>query len=158
MKSMKLKELLIMSLLRENARETLTKMSKKTNIPISTIYEKIKSNENGVIKKHTCILDFSRLGFNTRAALSIKVTKTKKEKLREYLKNHTNINSIYKINNGYDFWVECIFKNIRDLEDFIEHLETEFSIKKDVYYIIDDIKRESFMSDMNIVKMMYDEV
>lgn len=154
MKQFKEKELMIMSLLRENARETLTKMSKRSKIPISTIYEKIKIHENDVIKKHTCILDFAKLGFNTRAALSIKVPKSKKERLRDYLSKHPNINSVYKINNGYDFWVECIFQSIKDLEDFGENLETDFGIKKDVYYIIDDIKRESFLSDPDLLKMM----
>jgi len=36
------KDLLILSELRQNARETLTKMSKHTGIPISTIFDKIK--------------------------------------------------------------------------------------------------------------------
>jgi DNA-binding Lrp family transcriptional regulator len=155
MKEVNYKELIIMSLLRENARETLTKMSKRTNIPISTIYEKIKSHENGIIQRHTCIIDFSKLGFHTRAALSIKVPKTKKEELKEYLCKHGNINSIYKINNGYDFWIECIFENIKDLEDFTEHIESNFMVKKDVFYIIDDIKRESFMADPEMLKIMY---
>ena len=148
------KELVIMSLLRQNARESLTKMSRKSNIPISTIYDKIKTHENSVIKKHTCIIDFSKIGFNTRAAVSIKVNKSKREGLKDFLLRHANVNSVYKINNGYDYWVETIFRNIRELEDFAELLEQKFNIKKEIHYIIDDIKREAFMADpdsLNVV-------
>lgn len=152
--NLKDKEILIMSLLRQNARETLTKMSKISKIPISTIYDKIKAHEKNIIKKHTCIIDFSQLGFNTRASISIKVGKTKRDELRIYLNKHPNVNTIYKINNGYDFWVECIFKHIRDLEDFLELLESKYSIKKQVFYIIDDIKREAFMSDPELLKIV----
>ena len=57
------KELLIMSHLRENSRKNLTKISKETKIAVSTIFDKIKKYEGGIIKKHTCILDFTKLGF-----------------------------------------------------------------------------------------------
>jgi hypothetical protein len=44
--------------------------------------------------------------------------------------------------------IEGIFKHIKDLEDFMEILEEKFPIKsKQVFYIIDDIKREEFMAD-----------
>ncbi len=146
--------MIIMSMLRQNARETLTKMSKKSNIPVSTIYDKIKSHENGIIKKHTCIIDFSKLGFNTRASISLKVTKGKREEMKTYLVNHPNVNTIYKINNGFDYWIECIFRHIRDLEDFLENLEADYGIKKQVFYIIDDIKREAFMADPELLDLV----
>ena len=154
MNGIKDKELLIMSLLRQNSRETLTKMSKMSHIPSSTIYDKIKTHERGLIKKHTCIIDFSKLGFNTRASISLKVGKGKKEGLKDYLIKHPNVNTIYKINNGFDYWIECIFKHIRDLEDFLEHLEDKFGVKKQVFYIIDDIKREAFMSDPELLDLV----
>jgi DNA-binding Lrp family transcriptional regulator len=148
------KELLIMTLLRKNSRESLTQMSRISNIPISTIYDKIKANEQSIIKKHTCILDFAKLGFNSRASLSIKTINSKKEELKSYLLKHPNVNTIYKINNGFDFWIECIFKNIKDLEDFIEYMEHKFGIKRQIYYIIDDIKREAFMSDPDLISLI----
>jgi len=44
--------------------------------------------------------------------------------------------------------MEGIFKHIKDLEDFMENLEGRFPIKsKQVFYIIEDIKREGFMAD-----------
>ena len=149
------KELVIMSMLRQNSRETLTRMSRKSQIPISTIYDKIKLHENGIIKRHTCILDFAKLGFNTRANICLKVNKETREEMRDYLLKHQNINSVYKINNGFDFLIEAVFKHIKDLEDFLEMLDEKFKLKgRQVFYIIDDVKREAFMSDPQIIELV----
>ncbi len=149
------KELVIMSMLRQNSRETLTKMSRLSQIPVSTIYDKIKMHENGIIKRHTCILDFSKLGFNTRANICLKVNKENRDELRDYLLKNQNINSVYKINNGFDYLIEAVFKHIKDLEDFLEMLDEKFKLKgRQVFYIIDDIKRESFMADPQVVELV----
>ena len=155
---MKQKDLLLLANLRQNARETLTKISKKTKIPISTIFDRLKYHENTIIKKHTTIIDFSKLGFSTRVTLTLKVNKDDKENIRDFLTKHQNVNSVYKINNGYDFLIEGIFRNIKDLEEFLENLEDKHKIKsKQVYYIVEDIQREDFMSDANIVEMIYNQ-
>ncbi|MFH1275897.1 MAG: Lrp/AsnC family transcriptional regulator [Candidatus Woesearchaeota archaeon] len=146
------KQLLILSALRENARLSLTEMSKKTNIPVSTIYDKMRSYHGKVIKKHTALIDFSMLGYNTRAQVLLKVSKEERSDLQDFLFKTRNANSVFKINNGYDFMVEFIFKHIKELEDFLETLETKFDVKtQQTYYIIDDIKREEFISNPKTV-------
>ena len=151
----KRKDLLIVSLLRKNARETLTNMSKTIKMPISTIYDKLKSNEGGLIKKHTTLLDFSKIGFNTRASMLLRIKKSTRAQAREYLLKHQNINNVYKINNGYDFLVEVVFRHIREVEEFIEAIEEKFEIDaKEVYYLIDEIKREAFMSDPTLIHLV----
>ncbi len=142
------KELLIINQLRKNARETLTNISKTTKIPISTIYEKIRANEKKLIIKHTALINFSQLGFNARAKIMMKSTRDSRDELRSYLMLNENVNSLYKINNGYDYMIECIFINMKDLEDFLENIDEKFDLeKKEIYYIIDDLKRETFLSD-----------
>jgi DNA-binding Lrp family transcriptional regulator len=149
------KDLIVVSYLRQNARETLTRLSKKTRIPVSTIYDKIKTNENNLIIKYTSLLDFSKIGFNTRANLMLKVKREKRDDLKDYLIKHQNINSLFKINNGFDFMVDVVFKHIKDMEDFIEILEQRFNIiDKQVHYIVDDIKRESFMDNPDVLKII----
>ena len=145
---MKKTDLLIISSLRQNAREKLTEMSKKTRIPVSTIFDRIKMHEVDVIKKHTALVDFGKLGYNTRANIILKVNKNDREAMKEFLMKHNSINSAFKINNGYDFLIEAIFSNIKEVEDFTDLLEEKFSIKaKQVFYVIDDLKKEEFLSN-----------
>ena len=145
---MKRQDLMVLASLRQNARLSLTKMSRATKVPVSTIYDKLKQYERDLIRKHTTLIDFTKLGYNTRANLLIKVDRDQRDKVQDYLKSHKNVNSIYKINNGYDYMVELVFVHIKDMEDFMESLDSQFKIlDQETYYIIDDIKREEFMSN-----------
>ena len=146
------KDLKIIAYLRNNARMPLTKMSRKTQIPVSTIFDRLKINENNLIIKHTSLLDFAKLGYNTRANIMLRVEREDKEALKEHLIKNQSINSVYKVNNGFDFMAEGIFKQIKDLEEFLDDIENKFKIKeKKSFFIIEDLKRESFMSNPNII-------
>ena len=140
--------------LRRDARAQLTHISKQTGIPISTIFDRLRNKVGGVIKRHVALLDFETLGFTTRAHICLKCTKTTRQKTYNMLVNHHNINSLYKINNGYDFLVEAIFRNIKEVEEFIERLEEEYGVRtKQVFYIIDEIAREQFFADQIRAKL-----
>ena len=144
------KDLLIITNLRNNARMPLTKMSRTTHIPVSTIFDRLKIND--IIVRHTTLLDFSKLGYKVRAQIAFKVDRDDKEALRECLMKHQSCNSVLKINNGYDFMIEGIFKELNEMEDFLEQLEQKFKIlEKTTFYIIEDLKKEAFMSNPDLV-------
>lgn len=85
----------------------------------------------------------------------IKVDRDARDAVKEYLSKHQNINSVFKINNGFDYMFEAIFVNIKDMEDFMEALDQRFKIEnKEVYYIVDDIKKEAFMADPALIGMV----
>lgn len=145
------KDVKIIAHLRQNARMPLTKMSKATHIPVSTIFDRLRFNENELITKHTSLLNFSKLGYNTRANITIKVERDDKDNLKEFLMKHHSVNSVYKINNGFDFMIEGIFKQINDLEEFIELLESKFQIKDHkTFFVIEDLKREAFLTNEHL--------
>ncbi|PIN86419.1 hypothetical protein COV19_05035 [Candidatus Woesearchaeota archaeon CG10_big_fil_rev_8_21_14_0_10_44_13] len=157
MRNMKERDMVIISYLRKDARMNLTTMSRQTGIPVSTIFDRIRLHEKDIIKKHTAIIDFSRLGYTTRINMMLKSKKDEKESLKNYLAKQDNVNSVYKINNNYDFLVEGIFLNIKEFEDFLDRMDSKFSIEaKEIYYIVDEIKREDFMSDPQNVSMLPD--
>ncbi len=153
----KKKDLVVVSYLRKNGRDTLTQISRKTKIPISTVFDKLKGNGDGLIKKHTCLIDFAKLGFNARANIAIAVEKVDRDTLQEYLLKNFQVNSVYRINNGFDFLVEGIFKHVKGLQDFLENIDEKFKVKnKQIYYIIEDIKREEFLADPGMVDLVVD--
>lgn len=141
------KDIQIISFLRKNARMPLTSMSRKTGIPVSTIFDRLKANEHDLIIKHTCLIDFSKIGYNIKANILIKAERESKKELKEYLQKSSCINSIYKIDNGYDFMIEVLFRQLKDMDDFLEILDNKFRIEdKKSFFIIEDIKKEEFMS------------
>ena len=152
----KAKDLLILTHFRKNSRISLTKLSKATKIPISTIFDRLKSNEDGIIIRHTSLIDFSKLGYNVKVQIALKAPKDKKEEIREFLLKNERINSVYRITNGYDFLVEGIFRGIVESEGFIEILQDRFDVKEiKPFFVIEDIMREKFMSDPQMVLMHY---
>ena len=141
------KDLLLMTYFRNNARENLTKISRLTSIPVSTIFDKLREYEKTLIKKHTTLVDFKKLGFDIRMNILFKISKESKDQFKEFIMKNENINSVYKINNGYDYMVEAIFKDMNDLQNFTELME-KFNIElKQELFILEDLKREDFLSD-----------
>jgi DNA-binding Lrp family transcriptional regulator len=137
--------------LRYNARETLTSISRKTRIPISTLYDKLKAYETTTILKHATLIDFAKLGYNCRANIFLRTGRDVRERLCKYLKSHPSINNLFKVNNGFDFLAEGVFESVRQMEDFLEELEQEFLLEdKKAHYIIEDIKREGFLAKENL--------
>ena len=145
------KEIKILSNLRHNGREKLTNISKTTNIPVSTIFEKIrKFEEQNIIKRHICLLDFNKLGYEIDVCVLLKVEKPERERLREFLNEKECLNSIFKIGNNYDFFVEGLFRDMQHLQDFTDELEERFSlVKNDVLHVVNDEKREEFLNGRN---------
>lgn len=142
------KDLLMITCLRQDARQTLTDISRKIRIPISTIYDRLRYQENDIIVRHTTLLDFTKLGFNARVVMALKVERNSRDDIEQYLRGQGNINSLYKINNGYDFLIEGIFRHLKDFQEFVEGIEHKFPIlEKQLFYIVDDMKREAFLSD-----------
>jgi len=151
---MKLKknELLLLSHFRQNARQALTKISRDTGMPVSTIFDKLRKFDDGVILRHTSLLDFQKMGYTTRAQVFLKTTPNNRTPLSNFLKAYPNVNCVYRVNNGYDYLIEAIFRSIQDLESFLEALELEHGVtSKNVYYVIGEVARESFMTSSGIV-------
>jgi DNA-binding Lrp family transcriptional regulator len=139
------KDKIIFNQIRKNAKINLTDISKITGIPASTIYDRVKTNEKIIVKKHTTLLNFSKMRYHAKAKIAIKVSKIDKNKIQEYFTQHSNVNSLYKTNYDYDFLLELIYPNYLMIEKFINNLESKFDIKqKIIFNIIDDIKREEF--------------
>ena len=145
----------VIACLRANARTSLKKISKLLNVPISTIFDKIKLHRGKAIKKYCAIVDYNSLGYTTRAKIFVKKGNIKRDELKEHLLKHLNVNSLYKINNGYEFIADVIFKSMQELEVFLENLEQKFGVKNpEVHHIIEELKAEGFLSDPRLADLM----
>ena len=152
------KELNILLNLRQNSRASLTDISRKTKIPISTIFDKLRASYNGLITRYTALLDFSKIGFNTKANIFLKVSKADKERTKNFLIKNCFVNSVCRINNGFDFLLEAVFPDMKGLEVFMDEVENAFEVdKSEVYYVVEDLKKEGCLTDLDSVKGFIDE-
>jgi len=137
---------LILTELRKNARTPLAEISRNTNIPVSTIFDRLKKLEKKIIHKHTSLIDYSKINHNMVVNFIIKIDEPERKKLKDFLDKHRNVNSIYKITTGYDFMVECVFKDMKQIAEFNEDL-LNFKIKnKEQFHVIEELKKEQFLT------------
>jgi len=137
------KDLILLDKLRKNARKSLSKISKETRIPVSTLFDKLKKLENNIIIRHTSLVDFSKLGYSLKINFAIKTRE--KQELRNYLMKNKHVNSLYKSVDDY-FYVEALFRNMKELFEFREYIEAHFKVEKiDEHHIIEDLKKEGFL-------------
>lgn len=144
------KDISLLRCLRQNSRMTLTEMSKATKIPISTLFDRLKYQQKNMSLKHTTIIDFEKIGFPTRAHIFLKSSVQERARLESYLRFHKQVNSVFKSTNRFDFLVEGVFSQIKDVDEFILELEKEFpSIIYDTHFIVKDVFREKFFNGEN---------
>jgi len=133
----------LISSLRNDGRAKLKKLSKSTGIPVSTVYNWI-NKQQPYIKRYTGLIDFDTIGCSVRAFIVLKTSN--RAEIETYLSKSCEVNSLFRINNGYDFILEAIFCNLAQLEEFIDCLEVKFKIcKKLTFYTLNEIKRENYM-------------
>ncbi len=137
------KETKLLKHLRENSRESLTSISAKTGIPVSTLFDVLKKLESGVIIKHVPLLDFSKIGYNIRVNFAI--NSKNNSKMREFLANHRNVNSLSSlIDNNFSIFAECLFKNLKEMSDFKDSLSRFEVTNISENFIVEELKKEDF--------------
>ena len=103
----------------------------------------------------TALVDFAKFGFGTRSQVAIKVDRDVRSQVEEYLCKHWNVNTIQRVNNGFSFIIDTIFKDLKEFGDFIEEMEAKFTVRnKQVFYVIEEVKREAFRSEPDTAKIL----
>ena len=144
---MKDKDYTILGRFRKDARMSLTKMSRKTRIPVSTIYDRMKKmDENGIIHKKTALVDFRKIGYEIKSLMLLETDKDDKKEVQRFLQNYTNVNGISRINNGFDFFVEAIFKSIEGFDEFLKELKTFDIVTKKEFFVMEDVQKETYLT------------
>src|SRR3989338_7531198 len=123
------KDAWIMSYLRRNARENITDIAKDTGIPATTIYDRVRSQEKKFVKRYVTLLDFAKMGLNTTAVMAINCSGNRQE-VQKFLMLHPNINSLHRINFGCDFLAECVFRDLKEFEQFRDRMERDYHIDR----------------------------
>lgn len=148
------KELLILVELRKNSRRSLAEMSRKTDIPSSTIFDKLIELNKAIIRKNVTLFNFDKVGYCVKVNFIIKCRKERE--IKEFLLRNNNVNSAYRVNNGADFFIECLFKDMHELELFKEEL-AEFGIDNlKEHHTVEEIKKEEFMTKGEHLKLVKD--
>lgn len=133
--------------LRQNGRIKLTELSRATTIPVSTLFDRMHALKDLGITRVSALLNFAELGYSAHAVMLLKCGNERRDKLRQHLLAAPGVNTLLRINNGYDFLIECAFKDLRCLEEFCDTLERTHGVRtKETHLIVEEIGRERFLA------------
>ncbi|MBT7902855.1 Lrp/AsnC family transcriptional regulator [Candidatus Woesearchaeota archaeon] len=136
------KERLLLSQLRNNSRSSLSKISKNTGIPISTLCETLQKLENKIISKHVSLMDFKEVGFGLKQLFVL--NSSNKNSLKDFLLRQSCVNSVCSLTANHDFFVECLFKNLKEVSIFKEKLDFLDATIEEENFILEELKKEEF--------------
>ena len=144
---MRASDLKILSALRANSRETLTKISADTGISISLVFDRLKSMEqDGLIRSYSCSVDWKRLGVR-RVLLLIRTPQHLIEKAQARLAKSHHINNLWRLSGKCGLAAEGMFVSLRQQEVFIKALRKEFEdVEISAHEIVESPKWEAFLT------------
>ena len=149
----------ILSCLREDGRQALTSVGNKTGTPVSTVFDRLKVLESRVIRKHSSLLDFLKLGYLAHVFLVLG-TKNRGERdgLTESLRRQPCVNAVFKICSMTDRQVviaEVVLPGLLDVERFMEGLNKKFElVEQHIFHVSEEVLREGFLADRQTAKLI----
>jgi DNA-binding Lrp family transcriptional regulator len=137
----------IIAHIRNDTRRPIPAIAKATGVPPSTIYEKMRRQYKDVFKKHIALLNFHELGYHSVVHFAISCRENDRQELRSFLMEHPRINSLHRVNFGWDFLAEGIFKDLGEAEDFKTLLKARFCPRQlECFSVVEELKKESFLT------------
>ncbi len=111
----------LLSYLYHSHNQSLSKIAKATKFSRDQVeYRLNKYLKEGLIKKFFPVFNYGKLGYNVFVILLLKFEKPKMaEDFSKNLNKTKNCMSYGKVYGRYDLWLECIFRNEKELNEFI---------------------------------------
>ena len=110
----------------KDSRQTTSKLSKKLNIPITTIHNRIKKLiRTGVIINYTLNLDHNQLGRPIPAYVGVTINynvpgeKINQSAVARKIKNLEGVYEVFIMTGGSDILVKVLTRDISDLNEFV---------------------------------------
>lgn len=133
------KDRVIIEQLRSKARSKLADISEETNIPVSTIHDRLKKLESNNQIRLTTLLNYRQLRMPLQSWVLLEARD--RAQAKKHLQEHPNINTLLAVNNGADFACEAVFRGFSDYHAFLEELGKLGRVKD--HPIIEEVCKEN---------------
>lgn len=119
------KDRAILKLLLKGGRKTYTEIGEEIGLsPPSVSLHIEKMQKKGIIKRFCPNIDFSKIGLNPFFVF-IQVKPGQVQKVKEHIKREPRVIFLATITGEYDLILYCLFKNRKNLSDFVQGILEE---------------------------------
>ncbi len=105
----------------ENARITLSQMSKEIDVPDATISNRLKKLDKKVIKQYTVILDLDKFGLKVTAIIIIQTESEKHRNVESKLAKLEEVSEVYSISGEYDILIKVWAHSLEELNNIVNN-------------------------------------
>ncbi|MGC9516525.1 MAG: Lrp/AsnC family transcriptional regulator [Methanomicrobiales archaeon] len=141
----------ILNLLNEDGRMSYRKISRKLDVSIGTVHNRIdKLMKTGIIKKFVPVIDHDKLGYKLTTVIGVRVKGGVLMNWEDKTAYHKNVLCLYDVTGEYDAIMITKFKDTNDLDEFIKGLLKERDTQRTNTQTVLNIVKEDF----NSVKML----
>ena len=102
--------------------------------------------DRGFIRGFTALLDYNLFGYMIKAHVDLQVEKKEIDKVAEELSKVDNICSLYRVIGDYNLATVIVFKNIAQLQEFIDHYSEMEPVTKINYLIVTESYKPCFLT------------
>lgn len=139
----------VLNALIRDSRQSYRALAKEARVSIVTIANKMKDfKKRKIILGHTTVVDYDKIGYDVHVLIEIRVSLGKELVIERKLLNSPNVHAIYDVTGEHDILVMARFKNRRELDKYLKHIQTfEFVQRVHTSLILDTIKEKSILID-----------
>ncbi|MBD3248709.1 hypothetical protein GF336_01570 [Candidatus Woesearchaeota archaeon] len=139
------KEKEIIQHLRKGKRMNISSVAREMELPVSTVSDAIRRIESKYILKRSSLLDYGKMGYNAHSIIAVKVEPRQRKEFLDFLKKEECVNSIYRINHGFNFLFELICGDSIGMLNWIEDIKTRFGVELLNFQILKTEEKERWV-------------
>ena len=119
-------DLRIIRSLSGNARKPYKTIARELDVSDATVRKRIKKMvDEGIIKQFNLLLDYHKLGRIIKAFIGLRINPQYLKGIVEHFVENPDIQVLYRTTGNVDLFIEVIFKDMEELNAF---LETELTV------------------------------
>ena len=113
----------IIDVLKENSRSTASEISKRVNLSIPAVAERIrKMEEADIIEEYTIRVNRDKMNLKLLAFVFVNIDETENvEEFRKAIVQYDSVLECHHVAGEYDYLLKVIVEDTRSLEYFISH-------------------------------------
>ena len=114
----------IINVLKENSRSTTSEISKRVNLSIPAVAERIrKMDEADIIEKYTIKVNRDKINYKLLAFIFVNIDKTENvEEFRKSIVEYSFVLECHHVVGEYDYLLKVLVEDTKSLEYFVSNM------------------------------------
>lgn len=133
----------ILKMLKTNARQRASEISREVHLSVSTVIDRIhKMEAAGIIKSYTIITDDAKVGNDVSVLIEVSMEHPRyNEPFIDNMSAHSNVIACYYLTGEFDFLLKVTCSSSEQLEEIHRYIKGQHGVRQTrTHYILSTIK------------------